>query len=83
MALNPSKRDYRDLVTELIASKLLGEGSTFDRCAHIPVTHMDYFKPPFGAFLSEFNIKDHRSAKEWNYINVCGSVFRTGVGGHR
>lgn len=52
MALNPSKLDYGDLVTELIASELLGEGSTFGRCVHISVTHMDYFKPLFGAFLS-------------------------------
>ena len=42
----PSRRDYRDVVSELSSLKVVGEGSVFERGPHVPVTNMGYFKPP-------------------------------------
>jgi hypothetical protein len=49
-----------------------GEGSIFERGAHVPVTHMAFFKPPATAFLSELKSKDRWSAKEWENVNAAG-----------
>lgn len=38
----PAKRDYADVVTELNAFKLVGEGSIFERGTYVPVAHMGY-----------------------------------------
>lgn len=70
--LRPSKRDFGAVVAELNASRLVGEGGVFERGAHVPVTHMGYFKPPVDAFLSELRSRDRRSAKEWEYVNAAG-----------
>lgn len=70
--LKPSRRDFGAVVTELNASRLVGEGGIFERGPHVPVTHMGYFKPPTDAFFTELRAKDRRSAKEWEYINAAG-----------
>lgn len=75
----PARHDYAAVVTELNASKLVGEGSVFERGPHVPITHLGYFKPPVDAFLSELKSKDRRSAKEWEYINGAGVWIETGL----
>jgi hypothetical protein len=44
----------------------------FERVNHVPVTHLDLFKPPASDVLSELRAKDQRSAKEWEYVNAAG-----------
>jgi uncharacterized membrane protein YgcG len=58
--------------------QMVGEGSIFERGAHVPVTHMELFKPPATAFLSELKAKDRRSAKEWEYVNAAGVWLELG-----
>jgi hypothetical protein len=58
--------------------QMVGEGSIFERGAHVPVTHMAVFKPPAIAFLSELKSKDRRSAKEWEYVNLAGVWLELG-----
>ena len=78
-AAAPAKKDYGLVVSAFNSSKLVGEGSTFERGAHVPVTHMGYFKPPKGAFLAAPKSKDRRSAKEWEYINAAGVWLELGM----
>jgi hypothetical protein len=59
-------------VAELNSSQMVGNGSVFERVNHVPVTHLDLFKPPASDFLSELRAKDQRSAKEWEYVNAAG-----------
>lgn len=66
-------------MSELNASKLVGEGSVFERGPFVPITHLGYFKPPVDAFLNELKSKDRRSAKEWEYINAAGVLLETGL----
>lgn len=68
----PSRQDYGKEVTEVKASRLVGEGRVFERGPHVSVTHMGFFKPPSDALLTELRQKDRRSAKEWEYINCTG-----------
>lgn len=75
----PNRRDYGMVVTELNSSKLVGEGSIFERGPHVPVTHMKYFKPPADAFLADLRSKDRRSAKEWEYVNAAGVWAELGL----
>lgn len=75
----PGRHDFAAVVTELNASKLVGEGSVFERGAHVPVTHMGYFKAPTDAFLTELRSKDRRSAKEWEYVNAAGVWTELGL----
>ncbi|PXF40693.1 hypothetical protein BWQ96_09595 [Gracilariopsis chorda] len=63
--LKPSRHDYGKVVTELNASKLVGEGRVFESRPHVLITHMGYFKPETDAFLAGLKNKDPRSAKEW------------------
>lgn len=65
----PTRHYFAIVVNELNAAKLCGEASIFERGAHVPNTHMAYFKTPTDAFLVEAKSKDQRSAKEWYYIN--------------
>ena len=67
------------MVSELNSSKLVGEGSVFERGAHVPVTHMGFFKPPKDAFLADPKSKDRWSAKEWEYINAAGVRLELGM----
>lgn len=75
----PLRNDYAEVVSELNASKLVGEGSVFERGPFVPITHLGYFKPPVDAFLNELKSKDRRSAKEWEYINAAGVWLETGL----
>ena len=74
-----TKKDYGLVVSELNSSKLVGEGSVFERGAHVPVTHMGYFKPPKDAFLADLKSTDRRSAQEREYINAAGVVLELGM----
>lgn len=56
----PARQDYAAVVSGFNASKLVGEGSVFERGAHVPVTHVGYLKPPGSAFLSDLRPKDRR-----------------------
>jgi hypothetical protein len=58
--------------------QMVGEGSIFERGAHVPVTQMAFFKPPATAFLSEQKSKGRRSAKEWEYVNAVGVWLELG-----
>lgn len=58
-------------------SKLVGQGSVFEHGGHVPVTHMQYFKPSRSAFSSDLRAKDRRSAKECEYINGAGDWLET------
>lgn len=68
-AAKPTRYDYATVVNEMNASKLCGEESIFERGPHVPIAHMEKFKPPTDAFLVELKSKERRSAKEWDYIN--------------
>lgn len=70
--LKPGRRDLGKVLTEFNASKMVVEGSVFERGLYVPFTHMKYFKPPADAFLSDFRARDRRSAKEWEYVNAAG-----------
>jgi hypothetical protein len=74
----PTRRDFGAVVSELQSMQMVGEGSIFERGAHVPVTHMAFFKPPATAFLSELKSKDRRSAKEWEYVNAAGVWLELG-----
>ena len=37
--------------------QMVGEGSIFERGAHVPVIHMDFCKPPATAVVSELKAK--------------------------
>jgi hypothetical protein len=63
-AATPTRQDFGAVVSELQSMQMVGEGSIFERGAHVHVTHMAFFKPPATAFLSELKSKDRRSAKE-------------------
>lgn len=78
-ASKPNRHNYAAVVSELNASKLVGEGRVFERGAHVPVTQMGYFKPPGDAFLTEMRSKDRRSAKECEYVNGVGVWIETGL----
>jgi hypothetical protein len=67
-----SRQDFGAVVSELQSMQMVGEGSIFERGAHVPETHMAFFNPAATAFLSEMKNKDLRSAKEWEYINAAG-----------
>jgi hypothetical protein len=77
-AAMPTRRDFGAVVSELQSTQMVGEGSIFERGAHVPVTHMAFFKPPATAFLSELKSKDRRSAKEWEYVNAAGVWLELG-----
>ena len=77
-AASPICRDFGAVVSELQSMQMVGEGSIFERGAHVPVTHMAFFKPPATAFLSELKSKDRRSAKEWEYVNAAGVWLELG-----
>jgi hypothetical protein len=63
---------------EMQSMQMVGKGSIFERGAHVPVTHMAFFKPPATAFLSELKPKDRRPAKEWEYIIAAGVWLELG-----
>lgn len=69
---NQVRLDLRAFVTELKASKLVGNGIVFDGDAYVPVNHMGYFKAPSDAFDTNMHSNDVRSTKEWDYINASG-----------
>lgn len=75
----PTKGDYAAVVTDINATKLVGEATVFEREPHVPITHLAYFKPNKDAFLVELKSKDRRSAKEWEYINGAGTWVETGL----
>ena len=75
----PTKVDFAAVVTDINATKLVGEASVFERGPHLPITHMAYFKPNMDAFLVELKSKDRRSAKEWEYVNGSGVWVETGL----
>jgi hypothetical protein len=77
-AAAPTRQDFGAVVSELQSLQMVGEGSIFERGAHVPVTHMAFFKPPATAFLSELKSKDRRSAKEWEYVNAAGVWLELG-----
>jgi hypothetical protein len=77
-AATPTRQDFGAVVSELQSMQMVGEGSIFERGAHVPVTHMAFFKPPATAFLSELKAKDRRSAKEWEYVNAAGVWLELG-----
>jgi hypothetical protein len=77
-AATPTRQDFGAVVSELQSMQMVGEESIFERGAHVPVTHMAFFKPPTTAFLSELKIKDRRSAKEWEYVNAAGVWLELG-----
>ena len=68
----PARAQVAEVVQELSTLALVGEGSVFERGAHVPATHMGFFKPPADAFLNQLRQKDRRSAKEWEYVNAAG-----------
>jgi hypothetical protein len=53
MAATPTRQNFCAVVSELQSLQMVGEGSIFERGAHVPVTHMEFFKPPATVFLSE------------------------------
>lgn len=69
--LKSGRRIFGKVVTELNDSKLVGEGSVSNRGPHVQVTDMKYFNPPADAFLMNLRVKDRRSAKEWEYVNLA------------
>lgn len=73
----PTSHDFAAVVTELNAARIVGKGCVFSRRPYVPVTRMAYFKPPADAFLSDLRLKDHRSAKEWEFINGAGVLVET------
>lgn len=75
----PTRHDYTAVVSEMNAVKLVGEGSVFERGPHVPITHMEYFKPPMDAFAVELKTKDLRSVKEWEYVKSAGVWLETGL----
>jgi hypothetical protein len=60
-AATPTRRDFGAVASELQSMQMVGEGSIFERGAHVPVTHMAFFKPPATAFLSELKSGPRRS----------------------
>lgn len=64
---SPTILDYSKLVSDLNDSKFVGEVSVFEFGPHVPITHMDFFKP--FAVLMELKAMDQRLNKEWKYIN--------------
>ena len=60
----PLRDYYAVVVSELNASKLVGEVSLFERGPFVPITHLGYCKPQTDAFLNELKSKDLRSAKK-------------------
>jgi hypothetical protein len=77
-AATPTRQDFGAFVSELQSMQMVGEGSIFERGAHVPVTHMAFFMPPATASLSELKSKDRRSAKEWEYVNAAGVWLELG-----
>jgi hypothetical protein len=77
-AVTPTCQEFGAVVSELQSMQMVGEWSIFERGAHIPVTHMAFFKPPATVFLSELKEKDRRSAKEWEYISAAGVWLELG-----
>jgi hypothetical protein len=74
----PTRQDFGAVVSELQSMQMVGEGSIFEREAHVPVTQMAFFKPPATAFLSELKSKDRRSAKKWEHVNAAGVWLELG-----
>lgn len=62
--VNPTKMDYANVVNQLNASKLVGEASVFKRGTHVPITHMEYFKPNMDAILTQLKSNHRRSGKK-------------------
>jgi hypothetical protein len=77
-AATPTRRDIGAVMSELQSMKMVGEGSIFERTAHVPVTHMAFFKPPATAFLSWRKSKYRRSANEWESVNEAGMWLELG-----
>jgi hypothetical protein len=50
-AATPTSQDFGAVVSELQSMQMVGEGSIFERRAHVPGTHVAFFKPPATAFL--------------------------------
>lgn len=68
----PRRETVGEAVIELQSAAMVGEGSSFERGAHVSALHFNYFKPPETPFLSSLRSRDRRSAKEWEYINAAG-----------
>lgn len=77
--VKPTRHDFAAVVNDLNSLKLVGEASVFDRGAHVPITHMAFFKAPIDAFLTDLKSKDRRSAKEWDYLNAAGVWLESGL----
>jgi hypothetical protein len=77
-ATAPTRQDFGAVVSELQSLEKVGEGSIFERGAHVPVTHMAFFKPPATSFLSELKSRDRRSATEWEHVNTAGVWLELG-----
>jgi hypothetical protein len=75
-AATPTRQEFGVVVSELQSMQMVGEGSIFEREAHVNVTRMAFLKPPATAFLSELKVKDRRSAKE--YFNAVGVWLELG-----
>lgn len=75
----PTRHDFAAVVNELNSLKLCGKASVFERGAHVPITHMAFFKAPIDAFSTDLKSKDRRSAKEWDYINGAGVWLESGL----
>lgn len=70
--LKPGRRDFWRVVTELSASKFVGEGGVFGQGPHVSVTYMGCLRPPVRTFLSYIRPKDCRSAKKRECVNGAG-----------
>jgi hypothetical protein len=67
-AATPTRQGFAAVVSEVQSMQMVGEGSLFESGAHVPVTHMAFFKAPAMAFLSELKAKVRRSAKSGNML---------------
>jgi hypothetical protein len=45
-AATPTRQDFGAVLSELQSKQMVGEGLIFEREAHVPVTHMAFFKTP-------------------------------------
>lgn len=59
--MNHTKVDYVDVAWELNASKLVGEDRVLEKGTHVPIKHMEYFKPNMDALIIELKAKNRRS----------------------
>lgn len=73
----PKRDDFAAVVTDINAARLVGESRVFYRGPHVPITHMEYFKPTMNALLTNLKSKDLRSAMERKYLNGAGVWVET------